>query len=327
VADRLFLRETELIVGTKVPGTNAPVEPADALKFKNPGITPKDLNPTKVLTVPTGTFSNRGPRITFKVERTSESSANKAEISVYNLSQKSRDFITADVKGKVVMLTAGYQGDSSTIFFGDIVHPEISRSGPDMMMKLECGDAERSLTESHVEIGLGPGTTTTQLINLAARSLGFVPSIVADLIPESFVKGFAFAGTAKKLLDEITNKIGAKWSIQNGELQVHKKDGDIGSSAINISPTTGLIGWPTKTKDGVKFRSLLNPQIRPGRLVFLQSKQFTGNQVAVQRPSGGLTVATIGELVIVQKATFEGDTHGDAYHVEVEGAILGAQTS
>ena len=86
---------------------------------------------------------------------------------------------------------------------------------------------------------------------------------------------------------------------------------------------TGLLGFPTKTENGVEFVSLLNNKIRPGRAVKLESKQFQGlrgqdqntNQVASQALEGS------GAIVKVKKATFEGDTHEGSWKVTVEATI------
>ena len=68
-----------------------------------------------------------------------------------------------------------------------------------------------------------------------------------------------------------------QWSIQNGEFKVDPKDAPTPSTKIFvISPTTGLIGAPTKTKTGVRFTCLLNPKLFPESHISLQSSSING---------------------------------------------------
>ena len=52
-------------------------------------------------------------------------------------------------------------------------------------------------------------------------------------------------------------------------------------------------------EEGIEFKSLLNPKIRPGRLVSIASSKVIG-------------------LYKVRKAKYKGDTHGGTYEVTAE---------
>ena len=279
----LYLREAEVIVGKKVTVTNGPVEPADARLFKT--------------------------RISFEVEQDASGNANKAKIRVYNLSEDSRTFL--EQKDMVIFLNVGYESIGlSNLFFGDIdekngIHVE--RNGPDIITTIEAGDAEKILREANIQIGLAQGATNIQIIDAAAKKLNVASSFKTNIKSITFQNGFSFSGQVKDLLNDMGRQAGFEWSIQNGELLILGPTETDKQEAVFISAETGLIGYPTKTQDKVIFNSLLNPKIRPGRAVRLESKIFLKDS---------------GANVKVEKCSFSGDSHEGTWQVKVEGKII-----
>lgn len=274
----LFIRKAELIIGPKVPFTNGPVEPVDAISIKT--------------------------RLKFNVVQDESGNANKAKISIYNLSEDTKTFL--EKKDLVVFLNAGYESNLSSLFFGDLQRFDEKRSGPDITTTIECGDGEKSLTEANIQLGFGPGATNKQVIDAAIKKLNMPKGFMADIPVIKYHSAFSYAGSVKNLMNNQMALVDLDWSIQNGEFQVLGKAQTGGQIAVELSPETGLIGTPTKTKDGVEFISLLNPEIRPGRAVVLNSKRFLDGS---------------GATVKVIKTTFDGDTHDGQWQVKCEALI------
>lgn len=164
LANRLFLRQAELIVGTKVTGTNAAVEPQDAKLIKT--------------------------RIKFNVEKTSESNANKAKIGIYNLSQDTRNLF--EKKNTIVFLKVGYEGNLSTIFFGDLNKGQHDTSGPDIVTNIECADGDFAIKNGIINIGLKAGATNRQIINLAIAQLNVTQGFSEEIPIKTYLNGFTF---------------------------------------------------------------------------------------------------------------------------------------
>jgi len=282
-SDVLYLRKAELIVGKKVEGNNGPVEPVIAKVFRT--------------------------RIVFEVEQDASGNANKAKIKVFNLSQESLTFL--EQKNLVCFLRVGYEGSGlSVLFFGDIdekngIHVE--RNGPDVITTIEAGDAEKTLREANIQIGLAQGATNLQVINAAAAKLKVSTAFKTKIKSIKFQNGFSYSGSVKNLLNDLGTQAGFEWSIQNGELLILGPTETDKQEAVLVSARSGLIGFPTKTQDKVIFTSLLNPKIRPGRAVRLESKIF---------------LQDAGANVKVSKTTFKGDSSEGPWEVKVEGAIL-----
>lgn len=243
-------------------------------------------------------------KVVFEIEKTSESTPNKAKISIYNLSSTSRK--EYQKKGLTIRVDAGYQGLVEVLFLGDVHKPKFDRKGPDIITTFEAGDGERALVNTHFSKSYGAGTKVVQIIQDIADALGVAVGTVIGIKRDVYNSGVTFSKSAKYAMDYLTKKQDLEWSIQNNTLQVIPKTAHLGEEAILITKDTGLIGVPSvENQDGVKFYSLLNPKLQPGRLVRIESDQVTGH-------------------FKLRKVKFEGDSHGDKWQAECEGVKINA---
>lgn len=260
-------------------------------------------------------------RITFDIEKTSEGTPNPAKIMLYNLNQDSFSFVQKN--NLKVVLEAGYIGFDtgdrlvSRIFVGDVkefkmkkdkktgvekekgISFQFEKKGPDFIMNLECGDSENKIINAKINKSYSNNIELKRIIEDLAASLG-VPIGTIDGIPtKKFIHGTTLSGPSRDYLDTLLGQEGLDWSIQDGELIIKRVNAINQDEAILLNQNTGLLDIPSKTKQGVNFRMLINPLIKPGVTVKLESKFVTG-------------------FFNVKKANFKGDTHGNDWEVEVE---------
>lgn len=241
-------------------------------------------------------------RIAFNIEKSTDGkSANKSKVSVYNLSEDSRSFIEKNIDS-LMKLEAGYSGNYSVLYLGDVKKVEHSRSGPDVITTIESGEGEKKLIESHIEISLGPDAKVNQVVNAAISSLGIDRGVIKSIPQTAYKNGFTFSGKVSDLLDRIAKKEGLEWSVQTNALQIFPAGQDTGETAVLLNERTGLLGVPNKTEKGFVAKSLLNPDIVPGRQVQVESKFLTGTAV-----------------FIAEKVTHVGDVDEGDYVTTVEG--------
>ncbi len=312
-SDEQFLRAAEVIIGPRISGQNAPQEPPGAKSFKS--------NLVQDASDPSSFTS--GFRIAFGLSKDQQGKPNKAKITLYNLSQASRNFL--EDEKLIVFLKAGYVGRISTIFFGDLSERETSRQGPDIITILDCADQEKILQTANVQIGLGAGATNIQAFEAAESAMGLtIPSRQKALITvKQFVNGFSFTGTAQKLMEKLVKEIGFTFSVQDGEIQILGENSNDEQEAVLVTPDTGLIGFPTKTQRGAKFKALLNPEIRVGRAIALESKQFQGALGASADVKASQSLIGSGLEVTAKKVTMNGDSQDGAWETIVEGVTSG----
>ena len=215
----LFIRKAELIIGPKVSGTNAAIEPVDARSFNT--------------------------RLNFEIIKDESGNANKSKISIYNISEESKTFLEQD--NLVIFLNAGFGVGISNIFFGDLQRFTEKRNGPDIITTIECGESENILRDAHIQIGLGPGATNRQIIDMAIDKLSLSKGFQVEIPLIKYQNGFSFSGTVKKLMNEQMKLVNLNWSIQAGEMQILGENETDEQVAIELSASSGLIGMPTKT--------------------------------------------------------------------------------
>lgn len=231
-------------------------------------------------------------RIKFQVDKDSKTNSNVAKISIYNLNDNSIGII--EQEDQQAILEAGYNGRRARvgdaivvdkligiISKGDIKNVETSRSGVDRITTFETGDGEKALQENTLDKSYPPGVTTAQIVEEVKSALGVVKGTIKGVIDGTFQNGLSVSGKARDTMDDIADKMGAEWSIQDGELQILPKGGSTAEEAILLTPSTGLIGAPTRRigkdkKEYVNFTCLLNPRMRPGRKITIESEFLSG---------------------------------------------------
>ena len=250
-----------------------------------------------------------GLRIVFQVEKTSESTANTAKISVYNLGGRGRAL--AEKEKTIVILEVGYGGGIEQLFYGDITRAYISRQGADWVTTMECGDGSEALRSAHIDKSYAPGTDLKQVINDVAQGLvdrgKVVMGSLLGIESEKAQGGISLSGRNKTILDELTAKQGLEWSVQDNVLQILPKDQDSGLQAVLLTPETGLVGSPVKREVdgglGVEFKALIQPRLTPGRMVRIESREVDGDYKLVE-------------------VKFAGDTHADAFYAAGKAVAL-----
>lgn len=238
-----------------------------------------------------------GLRTKFVIEKTSESTPNKAKIEIYNLKESSRTFLEA--KEMRVILEVGYPKKIEGVASGNITKAFSRQEVPNWITTIESQDGQTELTENHIEESWSPGTPFQAMIAKGIEKLGLAKGPQVQAIAGAAAEGFSFSGTAKDMLDSFAQKFGFEWSVQDGAVQILPDKIPIPGVATVVSATSGLINNVVKTEKGIEFSNLINGGIAPGKLIKVESIGVRG-------------------FYKVRKATLTGDTHGDEWFVMAE---------
>lgn len=256
-------------------------------------------------------------RVTFKVEKTSTSEPNKATIAIYNLAPHSR--LRIEEQDQAVILKAGYEDLMQVVFMGVVKRAEHKKVPPDIITELECKDGGIDLEAATFRRSYTAGTSRRRVVQdiLAAMPNTDTGALTASSLSGSIPGKLALSGSARHVLNRLAGSWGFEWSVQDGVAQVLDKTGTTkpATMAVVLSPSSGLIGSPSrvvrggkkKTKktakikgNAAKFQCLLQPLIGPGSFVKLESDFVSG-------------------YFKVEKASHDGDTHGNNWFTEGEG--------
>ena len=206
-------------------------------------------------------------RISFDVPMTAKKFPNKAKVEVYNIDQKFSGQL--DDEDLVLQLFAGYGDTPGLIFSGEIRkgRATTSRNGPDLITRFECSGGGRAFRSARISKSWERGTTMKTVLTDLAKSFGTsfrIPPNIEDVQLES---GFSAFGPSRDVMDTLTESLGLDWFPENDEIKVLEKNSDLGTTAVVISSSTGLINDVEKTNKGISFTTLLNPRLTPRRVV------------------------------------------------------------
>lgn len=266
-----------------------------------------NLGGTLVASETTDGARNEILKLQFSVERSLAKAPNTAEISIYNLSEATRSKLSE--KDIETTLEVGYSGRLSTIFRGKLEAAKNTRNGVDWISTFQSTDGGKELRESRVNISFKGGISLREAFNRVAESLGIgIEQAKAKIAEgnirgaiEEFGNGVVLSGSSPKELSKLAKAMGYDWSIQDGQLQLlGPTDAIEPGDAIVLSSDSGMVGSPESGEKGIiEVRSLLIPQLTPGRVVNLQAREIQG-------------------FYRVERVVFSGDTRGQDWYADLE---------
>lgn len=261
-----------------------------------------------------GELNDHELKVAFNISKGISGSSNTAEIKIWNLSENHRNSVGKELDD--VMVEAGYipptgSGNVGIIFLGQIRDVEHTREGPDIVTTLSCGEGDKAFRKATISKTYPKGTPVKDVVE------GIYEQFEKQGIKkgewkfpenmEDFKRPYSMCGACSREMNTIGRGKGFYWSIQNGTMEVIPGDGHL-PGVVLLSPTSGLIGTPTITDNGVKAQALLNPEIRPNRTVKIESEVLEMN----------------GEdgIYRVSQIEYSGDNRGGSFQVDIHGEAV-----
>lgn len=213
-----------------------------------------------------------GLRVVFRITKNLGVSSNTAIISIYNLSQDTRNKLSGVFD--IMTMEAGYaEGDGLKLMFkGNIQSTATKRQGADLVTTILSGDGLRALIDTKFNKGYAAGTSAWTILDDILDSFD-LPKKISDRLKaiarkkgKKYANAFTSAGSARKAMDRMMKKLDAEWSIQNGAIKVLELEDVDDSPVILLSPETGLIGLPIRIND-LKKRQDTKKKIVPGSAI------------------------------------------------------------
>lgn len=273
-------------------------------------------------------------RFKFRTTNQDAQTPNTLYVRIYNLKKETIQKIGAEFT--TITLQAGYEnGNFGIIFQGTIKQTATGRErNVDSFLDIWGADGDDWYNFSVICQSLKAGQTPQQTIDAItnAASVNGIPPVAfandaTGLIAgaatgtfQTLSRGKVMFGMSRDYARDWANKNGFSWSLQQGQFVVVPITGYRPGEAVVLSSTTGLIGVPEATADGVRVRALLNPLIRIGCLV--QIAQSDINQITVQQQGLAYalpiaTVTTAAGFYRVMTAEYEGDMRGQEWYVDM----------
>lgn len=220
--------------------------------------------------------------IDFNVEFDSDAEPKIQEISIYNLSENSRNEI---VKGSNVILNAGYGEDVGTLLLGNVSDFQLTKLTTDYEMKLYVVSNLYRWSSLTISKSYRAGTRASQILRDILNQFGIEIgefSLVNDI---SYVNGRVVNGMLKNTLEEIVRECGSRIYVINNIIYITRPfTGTV--TGFVLSGETGMIGSPERIEveeqEGYKIRMLLNHRINVNSVIQVRSSIVSGDFLVVK---------------------------------------------
>lgn len=229
-------------------------------------------------------------------EKTQGSNPTSNSIEIYNLSKQTRDKIAK--KNSLVVLSAGYEGNTRQVFTGQVSRPNIYRQGTDVITKLYCEDGYSPIRSVRYSKSFPKDTLYSDIFEdiisqfvsngVARASEGIIltrasktpnkNNIPSELRTERSWShsGFLFEG-----LDKLCKQFDYKWQIIFNRLYVYPRDDSEMSGTVTLDQD-GIVSIRENeestekvssddTPAGIKVKTLLNGDVNTAKLLILEN--------------------------------------------------------
>lgn len=261
---------------------------------------------------------------------------NYLEATVTNVSKATAKRLL-DKEFSKVSLSAGYRGNATEIFNGQIYQIRYGRETPtDTYLTINAQDGGRGYKYAAVNKTLKSGSTGRDVYNALAEAMkpyDIVQGEVSKKLDElKFPRPVVLFGNARRHLRWLAGTIEGMWSIQDGKLDLMHKDESKEGQAVVVNALTGMIGAPEQTQNGIIVRALINPRIAVLRKIQLNNKSiqqaafdkiyFQGqSDFGVNDPrimsNPRLPQLDTDGIYRVLKIDWQGDTRGNPWYMDM----------
>lgn len=276
---------------------------------------------------------------TFKTEQADTETPNNASVRIYNLTDKTLQAVKEFTR---VVIQAGYAANYGVIFDGTIKQFGIGReNATDTYLDIFAADGDLAYNFAVVNTTLAPGASQSEQLQagldamaLGGVYLGYKPGDVGVTTLPRGKTSFALGRDVIRTYAQ-TNKM--SWSIQDGKINLIPLDGYQPGRIPDVNATSGLVGQPQQTANGIQFRHLLNPAFKVGQAIRINNKDI--NQLIAQESNpfpipynqrtGTLNLAktTSDGLYRLLVAEHEGDTRGQSWYTNVIALAIDASSN
>lgn len=243
-------------------------------------------------------------RIVFDATKSTRGSLNKLTLKIYGLGEDNRLAMVKDAEqdDKVISveLAIGYGESLGTIYKGTALTGANERSGPEIITTLDCLDGGLALANGFVN------TTVKRNEVVIDALLQAMPELRKGKITEQkqLQRPKVLVGSPLRIIEESLDP-DESFYIDDQQLYIIKTDDVVSSFIPKVSAETGLVNTPTRESKRVTFTTKLNPTIRAGGLVNLESQ----------------TAPHLNGIYKIDTITYNGDNYGSAWDQTCTGEL------
>jgi len=172
--------------------------------------------------------------------------------------------------GNTVAVTAGDASSGmAQVFYGGITQAHIDYgSAPDVALVLAANSGMPAQVTPAAANGYSGSTDVASIIESQAKSIGY--GFKNNGVTVKIASPYLY-GSAIQQIKSIAQAAGIVYDIEGGTVTIWPNGGVRDTTTLTLSPSTGLVGYPTYTGQAVDVSMLFNPSIKRGRQVVVTS--------------------------------------------------------
>lgn len=218
-----------------------------------------------------------GLQINGNVKKERRTSANTADIEIYNLSKDS--IVAAKSSGAVLRLYAGYS--IPRLLFTGTINPGgavLEKQGPDRILRVSAKDGGYEYLRARVNKTFKRGVTWREVFDELAAVTG-LPLGTVRVPPGRTRRPIVLEGSVEDVMQRLADSTRSEVSIVNSAWQVLPIGEPAPDQAIVVSSRRlfNLVGSPSPQDQGMKIKALLDARYNPGRRIVLESEDYEGD--------------------------------------------------
>lgn len=239
---------------------------------------------------------NTGLQITFDISKTADAkrtNGNSATIEIYNLNRSHIELLQGDYLE--CTFAVGYEDDGVRVVAqGNVVEVKTVKRGTEFITQVRMGEGYSDLNHEKLKGLVSPGSTVEQVIEEIRKQMPNVArgAYTGTNLNNPIVFGWALNGTPQQMLRKLCEAQNIEYSVSGGVLNVSDENGLYTKDTVLapvISEFTGMIDSPFHTTEqgrkmkgaktrrrGVQFKTLLNTECIPGKIVKIDSDFIKG---------------------------------------------------
>ena len=229
------------------------------------------------LIVNAGAETDKQLKVEFTIEKSISGTANELEVRIHNLAEETRNAIDkefSDVEIQAGYIPPGGVDLTGKIFLGQISDWTHNREGTEIVTTVRAGDGGKAIRKSTISKTYPAGTPPEAVVEdiygeFSAHGVKRGEWLFPPMDP--FIRPYSISGAGSRELNILGRSKGFYWSIQNQVMEVIPGDKYLPLITL-INKDTGMIGYPQITDNGIRVVALINPEVRPNRLIAVESE-------------------------------------------------------
>lgn len=211
--------------------------------------------------------------VDFDIKRALISSANVAQIRIYNLAEGNRVKLAHDIRDwgtyQAVELRAGYGTNLPVIFKGNVRQCWSVRERTEFITTIECYDGGFAMANAFTATTIPEGDTMAQSF---ARLISDLPGIKKGFIgsyPDKVGRPMALNGSTGELLSKLSE---GGFFIDGETAHVLGENECLLGQIDELSSDSGLLSTPVRETGILRFDMVFEPRLQIGQRIYLKSK-------------------------------------------------------